>query len=163
MILTSFRTLLVRDLEAMIREIEAYPDEASVWRLPLGINNSAGTLALHCAGNLHHFIGTVLGGCDYRRDRDAEFADRDLPKSEIVARLQQSRAAVEKTLSGVTEEVMEGDFPEPIGGHRQPAVRALAHIATHLAYHLGQVDYHRRAVTGQGPLKGILAAPTSRG
>ena len=25
----------------------------------------------------------------------------------------------------------------------------LAHFATHLAYHLGQVDYHRRILTGE--------------
>ena len=159
MILGYFSTLLTRDLEAVIREIEAYPDEASVWQTPPGINNSAGSLALHCAGNLHHFIGTVLGGSEYRRDRDAEFADRNLPKSEIVSRLRQAREAVEETLNRVSEKVLEGDFPEALGGHRQPAIRGLAHIATHLAYHLGQVDYHRRMVTGQGPLKGILAAP----
>ena len=68
--------LLRRELAALRRSVEAYPDDASVWALPPGVPNSAGTLVLHCAGNLRHFLGAVLGGDGYRRDRDAEFARR---------------------------------------------------------------------------------------
>jgi len=58
--------ILVRDLNAVRRELEAYPDEQSVWALPPGVTNSGGTLAMHIAGNVQHFIGAVLGGSGYK-------------------------------------------------------------------------------------------------
>ena len=69
--------VLDRDLAQLRGEVEAYPDDASLWRLHPGIFNSGGGgggLVLHLTGNLLHFIGAVLGGSGYVRDRDAEFA-----------------------------------------------------------------------------------------
>src|SRR5207245_5132891 len=63
-------TILARDLRALRREIEAYPEERDLWRVQPGITNSGGNLALHLAGNLQYFVGTVLGGTGYVRDRD---------------------------------------------------------------------------------------------
>ena len=48
--------LITRELRAVRREIEAYPDDASVWREIPGLPNAGGTLALHVAGNIRHFI-----------------------------------------------------------------------------------------------------------
>ena len=53
---------ITRDLRALRREIEAYENEEDIWNVPPGIANSPGTLALHCVGNLRHFIGAELGG-----------------------------------------------------------------------------------------------------
>jgi hypothetical protein len=61
--------VLTRELRTIERELNAYPDEEQVWALPPGLPNSAGTLALHAAGNLRHFIGTVLGGGSFVRRR----------------------------------------------------------------------------------------------
>ena len=66
--------LLERDLEGLAREIELFPDDESLWKVAPGISNSAGNLARHASGNLKHFIGAVLGGNGYVRQRDAEFA-----------------------------------------------------------------------------------------
>jgi hypothetical protein len=33
----------------------------------------------------------------------------------------------------------------------------LVHLATHLAYHLGQLDYHRRVVTGDSTGVGAVS------
>ena len=49
--------MLHRELAAVQREIEAYPNDDSLWQLAPGISNSGGTLALHLAGNLRHFVG----------------------------------------------------------------------------------------------------------
>ena len=56
--------LVLRDLAALQREVTAYPDDESLWRVAPGITNSGGTLALHLAGNLRGFIGSVLGGSE---------------------------------------------------------------------------------------------------
>ncbi len=68
------RRLLVRELEALAREVELFPDDESLWKTAPGVTNSAGNLALHACGNLRHFVGAVLGGTGYVRDRPAEFA-----------------------------------------------------------------------------------------
>ena len=113
-------TLITREIRAVKREIEAYPDDASVWRVIPGLPNTGGTLALHLAGNLQHFFGAILGKDGYRRDRDAEFARRDVPRRELLEELD----------AAIASDVF------------------ILHLVSHLAYHLGQIDYHRRAVTG---------------
>ena len=70
-IIQPVRTVILRELRALDREIAAYPDDQSPWKAPEGISNSAGNLALHMAGNLRHFIGAVLGGSGYVRDQRA--------------------------------------------------------------------------------------------
>ena len=50
---------------------------------------------------------------------------------------------------------LETTFPEPIANRKIQVEMFLVHLAEHLAYHLGQIDYHRRAVTGDA--KGVDA------
>src|SRR5437667_12011297 len=87
--------ILVRDLRALRREVESFADERDLWRVPPGIRNSAGTLALHLAGNIRYYIGTVLGGTGYVRDRDAEFALRDVPRTDLPGDIEGAIVAVE--------------------------------------------------------------------
>ena len=87
MITSTIRALFQRELRALRREIEAYPDERQLWETPGGVANSAGNLALHVCGNLQHFIGARLGDTGYVRDRDAEFARRGVSRSEILAEI----------------------------------------------------------------------------
>jgi hypothetical protein len=146
-----FRTLqvlLTRELRTVRRQLQAYPDDASVWRVVPGLPNTGGTLALHVAGNLRHFVGGVLGGDGYQRDRDAEFARRDVPRSELLAGIDAAIAAVERALPTLPADRLTSPFPEPIAKRRVSTGVFAIHLATHLAYHLGQLDYHRRAVTG---------------
>lgn len=153
------RALLLRDLASLRQELEAYPDEALLWVTPAGISNSAGTLALHCAGNVQHFIGTCLGGTDYVRDRDGEFQRRNVPRAELVAGLAAAAEVVGRVLPTMDPARLDKDFPVDFNGRTIPTGRFLLHLATHLSYHLGQVDYHRRAVTGQGALAGVVGIP----
>jgi uncharacterized damage-inducible protein DinB len=144
----TIRTLLTRDLRAMQRELKLYPDDDAPWRQPDGVPNSAGTLALHVAGNLQHFVGATLAGSGYVRDRDAEFARRGASRAEILAELDRAIEAVDRALESLEEERLGEDFPLPVGERRVATGAFLVHLATHLAYHLGQVDCHRRVVTG---------------
>jgi hypothetical protein len=146
------KQIVTRDLRAVKRELEAYPDDASVWRAIPGTPNTAGTLALHLAGNVQHFFGSILARDGYVRNRDAEFARRDVPRSELLSGLDAAIASVERTLDGSSP---KGAYPEPIAKRAVPTEAFLMHLATHLAYHLGQIDYHRRTVTGDA--KGVDA------
>ena len=141
-------SVLERDLAGLRREIEAYAVEADLWKLPPGLPNSAGTLALHIAGNLQHFIGRYFAGTGYVRDRPAEFSRRNVPRAELLREIDAALAAVRSGLSGPSPTLLSEDYPEPIAGMTVGTGEYLVHLATHLAYHLGQIDYHRRVVTG---------------
>jgi hypothetical protein len=150
------RAMLVRDLAAFEREIAAYPDDASLWAAPPG-TNAAGTLALHVVGNLRHFVGALLGGTAYVRDRDAEFSRRGVPRAELLAELAEARRDVEACLGRLPALALDAELPLPIGGRRVHVDDFLVHLATHLAYHLGQVDYHRRLTTSSSGSIGALS------
>ncbi|HSG50429.1 MAG TPA: DinB family protein, partial [Longimicrobiales bacterium] len=137
------RTILLRDLETLRRELLAYPDERDIWASPPGVRNSAGTLALHLAGNLHHYVGTVLGGAGYVRDREREFGARDLPRDEVLARVAAAAAAVDASLVALDDARLDETFPAEFPHGRVNTGRFLLHLSTHFAYHLGQIDYHR--------------------
>jgi len=148
--------ILTRDLKALRREVEAYPDERDLWRIAPGVSNPGGNLALHCAGNLQHFIGGVFGGSGYVRDRDAEFSRRDVPRAELLADIDAAIASVRRGLERVTPQQWDGQYPHPVGGVRLTTGEFMVHLAVHLGYHLGQVDYHRRLVTGDGKTVGAV-------
>jgi hypothetical protein len=149
--------LIARELRTLERELAAYPDEASIWALPPGAPNSAGTLALHLVGNLQHFVGARLGGTGYVRDRDAEFATRGVPRAELVPMIEETIAVVERSLAAVSDDALGATYPQALGKWTAETGDFLAHLAVHLAYHLGQVDYHRRLVTGNAA--GVDAVP----
>ncbi len=145
-----FNILVQRELRAMKRELEAYPDDASVWATPSGISNPGGTFALHCAGNLQHFIGARLGSSGYVRDRDAEFRRRDVPRAELIAEIDRAMESVERTLTGPAAASFPEFYPEQLSGRSIRTDVWLMHLIGHLGYHLGQLNYHRRLTTGVG-------------
>jgi Protein of unknown function (DUF664) len=147
MILPSVIAILDRDLRALRREIEAYPEEDSLWLQPAGISNSAGTLALHLAGNVQHYLGARLGATGYVRDRPAEFARRNVPRAEVVQQIEAARQSLAAAENAGSD--LPSDFPEVIGNLRFETGDYLIHLVSHFAFHLGQIDYHRRVVTGQ--------------
>jgi uncharacterized damage-inducible protein DinB len=139
--------ILDRDLQALAREVEAYPDEGSLWHLPEGAANSAGTLVLHLTGNIQHFLGARLGGTGFVRDRKAEFSARGVPRAALLRQIEAARSAVRSAAERLIDPQLEQDFPEVVGGMRVATGEYLIHLVSHFAYHLGQLDYHRRLVT----------------
>jgi uncharacterized damage-inducible protein DinB len=150
MLLRFVASILDRDLRTLAREVSAYPDERQLWKVVPGITNAGGTLALHLTGNIQHYLGARLGGTSYVRDRPAEFAQRDVPRQELLHEIESARSAVKAALTGMRERDLEGEYPESIAGAKVTTGEYLIHLATHFAYHLGQIDYHRRLVTGSG-------------
>lgn len=141
------RVMILRELRALDREIAAYPDDRSPWLTPLGITNSSGTLVLHLAGNLRHFIGTALGQSEYKRNRDAEFSTKDLSCEQLRAEVQATISDLEKAFDKITVGQLESPYPLLIQERRVRTVDWLVHLSAHIGYHLGQIDYHRRLLT----------------
>ncbi|MBT8402011.1 MAG: DinB family protein [Rhodothermia bacterium] len=155
--LSEVTAVLLRDLDGFKSQVELYPDDAALWQVVEGCPNAGGTLALHAAGNLRHYIGARLGNTGYVRDREEEFSARDLPRNEILARLLAAQEEVGETLRKLNTSLLDSAYPEKIGGRRFTTGLYLLHLATHLAYHLGQTDYHRRAITGDATSAGTLS------
>jgi hypothetical protein len=139
---------LDRDLATLLREVEAYPNDSDLWREVPGIANVGGTLALHLAGNVQHYFGARLANTAYVRDRTAEFSRRNVSRSELIREIEAAHAAVKAARGLLDPTQLAAEFPEVIGGSRVQTGDYLVHLASHFAYHLGQLDYHRRVVTG---------------
>ena len=141
--------VIARELDRVAEEISAYRDERNLWVTQGAQRNAPGTLALHLAGNLLHYIGAGLGDTGYVRDRHAEFNDRDVPRDELVRGLREARDVTLEVLSDLDEETFERgrfsvELPEP---YANTTVRGfLVHLTWHLGWHQGQIYYHRLAV-----------------
>ena len=138
--------LYERDLNKLRDEIASYRDEADLWMLTDGISNSGGNLCLHLTGNLKHFFGAVLGENGYVRDRDLEFADKNVARSTMLADIDATKNVVLSTLAALTEEDLDKVYPIEVFGKPMTTGYFVTHLSTHFNYHLGQINYHRRLV-----------------
>lgn len=157
MLTTYLAAILTRELRALCREIRSFPNDDALWQTPAGVTNSAGTLALHLTGNIRHFIGAKLGGSGYQREREAEFSQRGLSREVLANQVEETIAVVEHHLPSLKRDLLREDFPEAVGGNKVGTEEFLLHLVAHLAYHLGQLDYHRRVVTGEPGRVGAVA------
>ena len=144
MLLATLRTLFARDLNKLKQEIEAYRHEANIWRSAPGISNPAGNLCLHLVGNLNAYIGAELGRSGYVRHRDQEFSRRDIPRAELLRQVAATIEAVDAALAGLPTAQLEAEYPIVVFEAKMSTGYFLVHLATHLGYHLGQINYHRR-------------------
>lgn len=147
-LVADLRRLLLRELQTFRREVELTPDEF-LWIAPAGVLNPVGNLALHAAGNLRHFVGSVLGGTGYVRNRDAEFSSRGLTRGEVVEALDHAMNEVDRTLAKLDPAVMDQPYPVEVAGKQLVTGPFLTHLAVHLGFHLGQAGYLRRILTGE--------------
>jgi uncharacterized damage-inducible protein DinB len=159
MLIDELNSFFLRDIAALERELELYPDDSSVWQNVVGLPNSAGNLVLHLAGSLQHFFGAILGNTGYVRNRDAEFSKRDIPRNELRTELAAARQGVIAGFEQLTDQRLEQSFPARITDAELSTRLTILQFITHLAYHLGQLDYHRRMVTGNPASADTIAAP----
>lgn len=140
-----FSAVFLRDLDRLAAEVGAYTSHGALWATPPGVANSGGTLAVHLAGNIQHFVGAQLGGSGYVRDREREFAVRDLAAAEVLAEVRAARDAVEATFAGMPDARLDEPWTGggPLGDDATVGFMLL-HLSGHLMYHTGQVNYHRR-------------------
>ena len=126
-------------------EIESYPTEDSLWIVDADIKNSGGNLALHLIGNLNHFIGSAIGNTGYVRNRDLEFSDNGISKIKICNEIDLTLLMVKEVLSKLDDDDFKMIFPESKWpGKKVTTAFLLMHLLSHLFYHMGQINYHRR-------------------
>lgn len=147
--------LFRRDLRRLRRQILAFPSDDALWRVPPGITNPAGALALHIEGNLREYVGRQVGGTPYVRDRAAEFSGRGVPVAEVAARVDALLELVPSVISSLSAERLEAEHPELVLDMPTSVRELLLHLYAHLSWHLGQIDSARRVVTGHGAIPAV--------
>ncbi|MNH25340.1 hypothetical protein D3C79_853280 [compost metagenome] len=145
MLKESLKSLFTRDLNKLKSEIEQYQNEQVIWLIDKAILNSAGNLCLHLIGNLNTFIGGELGKTGYIRNRPLEFSLKNVPRTELISMVEATIKVINDALDLLTDQDMEQDYPlvKVVEGGSSTAFM-LIHLSTHLAYHIGQINYHRR-------------------
>lgn len=147
MLIESLKSLFNRDLNKLKSEIELYQKESQIWEIKENISNSAGNLCLHLIGNLNTYIGAEIGKTGYIRNRPLEFSLKDIPKSELIEKIEDTILVVNKAIDSLTERDLEQIYPQIVFEKEMTTGFFLIHLSTHLAYHLGQINYHRRMIS----------------
>ncbi len=140
----TLKRLYERELNAVIKELNAFVSEENIWKTVPGISNSAGNLCLHLIGNLKHFIGATLANTGYVRNRDLEFSDKNIARDIVIDELRSTINIINTTLSQLKQEDLNDNFPLPLNNVTYTTDQMLHHLLSHLSYHLGQINYLRR-------------------
>jgi hypothetical protein len=142
-----FTELFERDLQKLKTEINLYKTDEDLWKVDAQIPNSGGNLCLHLIGNLQHFIGANLDNTGFVRDRDAEFSSKNISRSELSGEIEKCLKIVASGLQNLSDEDFDADYPEKYREKNVKTAWMLTHLLSHLNYHLGQINYHRRFFT----------------
>jgi uncharacterized damage-inducible protein DinB len=144
MLTATLKTLFTRDLNKLKTELELYRNEQTIWLVEKSIANSAGNLCLHLVGNLNTYLGAEIGHTGYIRNRELECSLKDIPRTELMSKVEATIAVVNNALDLLTEEDLQKEYPLLVFAEKTSTEYFLVHLAAHLAYHLGQINYHRR-------------------
>ncbi len=129
-----------RLLAARVEKAATAVPEDRLWAKPFPFGNSLGHLVLHLTGNLNHYVGALVVGTGYVRNRDHEFVDpANDPRHEILARF---REAVDMVIRTV-ESQDEAGFATTVQAQEPIRTRLGLFLvcAAHLNNHIGQMSY----------------------
>jgi len=132
------RALLARDYLPKIERCVTLLTDEQIWWRANPASNSIGNLLLHLSGNVRQWIVVGLGGAVDERDRDAEFAQRDLiSRNELLTRLRETLREADQTLTGFDDQRLLDPFS--IQGLEVTALAAIMHVVEHFSMHTGQI------------------------
>ena len=129
---------LLQDYQAKIERCLGLLNDEQIWWRANAESNSIGNLLLHLSGNVRQWIVVGLGGAADTRDRDSEFAQREvISQSDLVARLTQTLEEADATLAAFNPARLLEKFQ--IQGLEVPALEAILHVVEHFSMHTGQI------------------------
>lgn len=133
-------------IDKLREEIEAYSSDEDFYKVLDGTTNSGGNLAMHLIGNIRHFYGAVLMKDGYERQRENEFAGHQ-PRNEMLEEWATVRGIIEVYFTTAAEESFDQPYPVAFLGREVSCGYMYLQLLQHFSYHLGQINYHRRAVS----------------
>jgi hypothetical protein len=150
-----------RDLTRLIQQIEAYPNDATLWQTHPAITNSAGNLVLHLEGNLREYIGRQLGNIPYTRKRELEFSSRGISQEELLRRVAELKVTIPSVIERLSPEQFEMEYPEIVLQRATSTHEFVIHLHGHLNWHMGEIDYLRRILTNGKAVNAAGLEPVS--
>ncbi len=142
--MNSHKKLYLDLLDSLKEEISLYINEKNLWKLSGEITNTPGNLCLHLCGNLNHFYGAIIGNTGYVRDRDEEFSKKNVSQEELIKGVEETKKMMEKVFDGLTPEDANKIYSLNHFGENVTYGFVFSRLASHLSYHIGQINYHRR-------------------
>ncbi len=144
------RRRLVHGFPGQVRECLARLDDGQLWWRPHADSNAVGNLVLHVCGSSRHFLGRVVGGTGYERDRKAEFAQRGpRPRVDLLRVLEETVAETDRVLGALDParllEVRDVPRDSP-----QSVLALVLRTSHHWAVHTGQIVYATKLLTEGG-------------
>src|SRR2546430_2060290 len=129
---------LVKDFLPKIERCLGRLTDEQIWWRPNEQSNSIGNLLLHLSGNARQWIVCGVGGAADSRDRDAEFAQR-----EVIAR-DDLHSLLKRTLADVDATLAQFDANRlldvrTIQGLDVSVLEAVLHVVEHFSMHTGQI------------------------
>jgi len=132
------RSLLTKDYLPKIERCVALLNDEQIWWRANPSSNSIGNLLLHLSGNVRQWIAVGLGGAVDTRNRDAEFAQREvIPREELLTRVRETLREADQTLAQFDEVRLLDRFT--IQGLEVSALAAIMHVVEHFSMHTGQI------------------------
>jgi len=137
---------LAEDFLPKIEQCLKKLSDEQIWWRPNEQSNSIGNLVLHLCGNARQWIVCGLGDGTDGRDRDAEFARREIvPRDELLSLLSRTISDVDSTLTRYEpERLLEMRM---IQGTESSALDAILHVVEHFAMHTGQIIMTTKMLT----------------
>jgi hypothetical protein len=142
--MNSYKQLYITFLNSLKDEISLYKNEENIWKLSGEISNTPGNLCLHICGNLNHFFGAVIGNTEYVRERELEFSKKNVSRAELLKGIEETKKMIEKIFDGLTPDEINKIYPIDKFGENVTYGFIFSRLISHLAYHVGQINYHRR-------------------
>jgi uncharacterized damage-inducible protein DinB len=154
-ILNSLRLRITVILPEQIRACTEQLDDEQLWWRPNAQSNSAANLILHLAGALQEFICRRIGGFEYARQRDAEFAQRaSASKKELAAIFDEAIEKSKATFDALSPARLSAPSTNP--DYYSTLYEDLLGAAFHMAIHTGQIVYITKMFK-EGAIEGIWA------
>ncbi len=139
-IVTAEFTSYFRHLGQRVEKAATAVAEEQLWTRPFPFGNSIGHLLLHLTGNLNHYIGALIAGSGYIRQREHEFTDEvHHPRELLLARFHEAVDMVVRTLAAQDD----ASFSMPVESQHpiQTRLGLFLVCAAHLNNHIGQMSY----------------------
>lgn len=138
--------LLEQSLVKIRNCLDQLTDDQIWWR-PEEPLNSIGNLMMHLAGNLRQWTVVGVGGLPDDRDRDSEFAQRDLiSKGELFERLSGTVDQAKQMIAALGDQQLTES--RTIQEFEVTVLGAVCHTTSHFVGHTHQIIYITRLILG---------------
>lgn len=122
--------------------------EDQIWHRPNTVSNSIGNLVLHLKGNTRQWLGTTFGGRDDDRERQSEFDERGpIGRDHLLQMVRELKTELQAILKPTTPQQLSQVYNVQV--YQENGVSILVHVTEHFSYHLGQITYVTKMLTGR--------------